>query len=56
MKRKITVEIECDNDTCGDCEHNNGDYCQIFNDRLEWHYDLEEYLRCMECLNAEVKE
>jgi hypothetical protein len=56
MKRKIVVEIDCEETVCGDCEHNNGDYCSIFNDELEWDGGREEYLRCMECLNAEVEE
>ena len=52
MKRKIVVEIDCKDTVCGNCEHNNGDYCPIFNDALEFVELQQDYSRCEQCLDA----
>ncbi len=58
--RKIAIEIECENEKCGECRKLKEDrdcylYCEEFGDDFKEHL-REECLRLPECLNAEVKE
>jgi len=60
--RKIAIEIECEELTCGKCQKQYGDlvqdhfrYCRFFQKYLG--DDRQgEIKRCDKCLNAEVKE
>jgi hypothetical protein len=66
MKKKLVVEIECDNDTCGYCDWcTDGDLsrqCELYNFAvLEWFGtpNIDDPLwpmRCKQCLESEVKE
>jgi hypothetical protein len=62
MKKKVVVEIECDEKACGYCEWGvDGDlsrHCGLYNFAvLLWHKGDNKWpTRCKQCLEAEVKE
>jgi len=59
MKRKIVVKIDCEETVCGICDLAQGDIfqCDLYRkEELEWNDELADFERCIECLEAEVKE
>lgn len=56
MKRTLKIDIECEQDTCGECEYSNYiKYCTTFFQFLQVTTDNNNSLRCDACKNAEVK-
>jgi len=63
--KKIIVELDCQEKTCGDCKsqrHEATNYhaiCGVFNCNLNTEKDendvVGDWLRCPQCLNAEEK-
>lgn len=63
MKRRLTIHIDANQVTCGECEHRRFNLCQLFNVRgLEWQAvkgtgaQCLVPRRCAPCLAAEVRE
>ena len=62
-KKKLSIEVDCEEKLCGDCEWHmvdDGnsyecppDYCEQFGDLKENSHGRP--LRCQQCLDAEVK-
>ena len=55
-KRKVALEIECEDEVCGNCRVRDGSYCYAFKNQLAWFSKDIECLRCSDCLAAEIKE
>lgn len=53
MKRRIVVEIDCEEKTCGDCEKRMGYTCDQFRKFLRWG-NVGGYRRCPACKRAEA--
>lgn len=59
MKRKLLIEIDCEDLHCGKCEHifNECDACDMYpNNGLKYDDLAGMYLRLDVCINSEVKE
>lgn len=58
MKVKLEIEIDCDGDKCGKCEHlsSSGNNCFKFRDKGNLPEPIVNKKRCKQCLAAEIKQ